>query len=125
MGGSAARGLLSNFTTIVTNTLIGLQDYSLHLSDLPNFQPSWAGTSGSVSVLSTAGGVVQNASIIGGLGGGGSEDGVAPGASAGPLTSTGNFTPSGSVGSINGSQTQTGFNIVQPSTVCNYIIRVG
>jgi len=127
MGGAAARGPLSNFVTTVTNALIGAQGVTLQRSDLPNFSPTFTGTAGTVNVTSNTGAYLESGSPIGVTSGGsgGAIAGQSGNSEFQAVGSSGTFTPSGTIASLNGNVTQTSPSVVQPSTIVNFIIRVG
>jgi microcystin-dependent protein len=101
----------------------GQQTYMMQRPDLPNVQPSFAGMSGTVNVLSSAGFVTGNA-LIGGVSGGSGNAEAPQNAAIQGVSSSGSFTPQGTVQSLNGGVTQTAMNNLPPLIVCNYIIRI-
>jgi microcystin-dependent protein len=97
----------------------GEQAVTMPRSALPNVAPSFAGTSGPVSVNTTLNNVAFGALVAG----------AGPGTGTfitgtGTITSTGSFTPAGTVQSLNGSVAQTPLVLLPPLIVCNYVIRV-
>lgn len=121
MGGAASPGLLTSIATGVKQLLgavFGADTYKMAQSDLPNVAPTFTGTPGTAT---STGLFVQNS---------GSE-GVSGGANTPALTVTpgttvvSNFTPAGTIASLNGNVTQTSQKICQPSMAVNFIIRIG
>jgi hypothetical protein len=103
----------------------GSERSSLLRSDLPNVSIPLVGTPGSLSVTSTIGTIVNSPAVQGINSGAGSNFGGLnnTGSGIGAVTSTGSFTPAGSI-SLNGGVTQTTFGNLQPSITANYIIKV-
>jgi microcystin-dependent protein len=102
----------------------GNQNVTIAQSGLPNIVPAFAGSTGTINVTS-AGNFGHANGLIGGVTTG-SGNAVAFDNSAvqSPVTSSGSFTPSGTVASINGNVTQTATKTVQVPIVCNYVIRI-
>jgi microcystin-dependent protein len=102
----------------------GSQNITIAQSGLPNIAPAFVGSSGTVNVTSS-GSFGRANGLLGGVNTG-SGNAVAFDNSAlqSPVTSNGSFTPSGTVSSINGNVTQTATKTIQPTIVCNYIIRI-
>jgi microcystin-dependent protein len=97
----------------------GSQNVLLPQSALSNVGLTFVGTPAVISVTSTTNNVASGALAAG----------AGPGTgtfitATGTITSTGSFTPAGSVSSINGGVTQTATELLQPSIVCNYIMRI-
>jgi microcystin-dependent protein len=134
MGGASSPGLLASISSgvkTVLNSIFGNDTKTLLGSDLPNFAPSFSGTTGTVSVSQnfTGAGLIGSASNgIGGIPTTSGNGFAAWGPNAYQVASispSGNFTPAGTVGSINGGVTQTAFGLSQPTKVVNWIIRIG
>lgn len=132
LGGATSAARLSNVISGGSTTLGnvgGEQTHTVAKAELPNFAPTFAGTQAAVSVNSVLNNVVF-ATVSSGnqgiqAGGSFSVSLLAPNtAGTGTAVSTGNFTPSGTVGSINGNVSQTAMNVTQPTIICNYIMRV-
>jgi microcystin-dependent protein len=102
----------------------GNQNITIAQSGLPNIAPAFAGVNGSINVTSS-GNFGHANGLVGGVNTG-SGNAVAFDNSGvqSLVTSSGSFTPSGSVASINGNVMQTATKTVQPTIVCNYIIRI-
>lgn len=117
MGGASARGLITNWTNTVLNTVIGVMNTVLVAANLPPYTPAGTIVNGAITTLSTA------ALAAYATGGGGNN--VGGGGSIGNFA-TNSFTSSQAtsffVGIAQGG-TSAAFNNVQPSTTCNYIIR--
>jgi hypothetical protein len=124
MGGATAPGLLTSIASgikTVFNGLFGADTKTLLRSDLPNVAPTFTGTSGSVSVTGSfsAPYIANNF-----------QTGTAPnpcsymGNTTYNVTCTGNFTPQGTVQSLNGNVTQTAIGTVGPSRTTGFIIRL-
>jgi microcystin-dependent protein len=97
----------------------GSQDIALPQSALPNAGLTFNGTPATITVTST----ISTVDI------GITQQGTGPGtgffvSGQGAITSTGSYTPSGFVDSMNGGVTQTATELLQPSIVCNYILRI-
>lgn len=124
MNGSAA-GRVTGGGAGIDGTLLGAaggaQTVTLAQVHLPNVAPAFTGINGGIVVNSTNNGVAINAGTSFSFGAGGL--GALTGNLANPLQSTGTFTPSGTVGSINPSGASP-FSAVQPGIVTNYIMRV-
>jgi microcystin-dependent protein len=121
MGGAASRAL-QTLTNTVLGTLIGLANNVLVLANLPpitSTNPTQA-----ITVATGNAGGTGNVSIGGVIN---SDDGVGggfthiSGAVVGSATSTGN----NAISVTSTGTTSTAVNNVQPSTTCNYIIRIG
>jgi hypothetical protein len=54
----------------------------------------------------------------------GDKNGILVGANAGTITSTGSFTPSGTVQSLNGGVSQTAMNVTQPTMLMTFYIKL-
>lgn len=97
------------------------QTVTMAQANMPNVTLA---VTGSLSVTSASSAVVQGTlGNTGFAGGGNAAQFFNPGATSGAITSTGSLA-SGVTASINGNTTQTAMNNVQPTIVCNYIIRV-
>lgn len=92
------------------------QIVTLQRSDLPNVQPTFTGSSSSVSG-STSSNVVTGSNLVGGIAGSSGNAEAPQNATIGPVAVTGTVTPQGTVQSLNGGVTQTGHPNVQPSQV--------
>jgi microcystin-dependent protein len=99
----------------------GNQNQNIAQNQLPNVAPTFTGTTTTVTVSSTRGDVAVG--VSGSSTGGGQFSFNAPAAFT-SVSSNGAFTPVGTVGSINGGVAQAGLINVQPTIVCNYIIRI-
>lgn len=122
MGGVAA-GRLTSTTFGSSPTTIGdaggNQNYTILKSDLPNVVPTFSGTPGvatsSTVYISTLGNVSAQ-----------SGSGVIPFNSIGTQSQvSANYTPAGTISSINGNVTQTSIITVSPGMVVNKIIYAG
>lgn len=116
MGGVASRGL-HTLTNTVLGTLIGLANTVLVLANLPPYTPSGTIVNGAITL--TLNGFVGTGSN--GIQSGGSFSGCTS-----PVSASGSATQSAS--SFNGvaqGGTSAAVNNVQPSTTCNYILRIG
>lgn len=121
MKASTASRLTSSYfggDSTVLGAVGGNEKQTLTQGQLPAVSPTFTGTPGTVSVTS-------NRSDVN-LGGG--TPGVSSGglfyqlnAALGSLTSTGSFTPQGTISSLGSGQAHP---IVQPTIICNYILRV-
>jgi microcystin-dependent protein len=94
----------------------GGQSYALQRSDLPNVSPTFTGTNQTWNTNSFR--VAGNATGTGYNSGGNTT------AQGDGSTAAVNITPAGTVQSLNGNVAQTNIATVQPTIVCNYIIRV-
>jgi microcystin-dependent protein len=122
MGGTDAarlRNVISGGSITIGN-VGGEQTHMIARSELPNVSPTFTGSAGTVTVTSVQSNISYNS--FGTLNG--DKNGILVGANAGTITSTGSFTPSGTVQSLNGGVSQTAMNVTQPTIMCNYIIRV-
>lgn len=124
MNGSAA-GRVTTAGSSIDGTVLGAsggaQSVTLAQVNLPNVVPVFTGINAGILVNSLNNQVAINAGTSFAFGAGGL--GALTGNVASPLQSTGTFTPSGTVGSINPSGASP-FSAVQPSVICNYLIRV-
>lgn len=111
--GGAGAGL----TARTVGHSLGSETLTLQRSDLPNVQPTFTGTSGTVTVNSQFANVVLS-------NGGGQTLGGGVGVSPTTLTSTGTFTPQGTVQSLNGGVTQTNPSVMMPSTAWNVMLKL-
>jgi microcystin-dependent protein len=115
MGGVASRAL-HTLTNTVLGTLFGLANTTLLTANLPAYTPA-----GSVSVTSTISNIVRGATVNTFVQSGITSVTLGNGTdySSAAVTSTGSLsgTPQGG--------TSTAINNVQPSTTCNYILRIG
>jgi len=125
MGGAAAPGLLTSIASgvkDVMHALFGADTRVIARSDLPNVAPTFAGTAGTVNVSGTVNAYTATNTFNTGTAPNpcnyGSNGSVA-------FSASGSFTPSGSVGSINGGVTQTSTSLMQPSRAVGWIIRLG
>lgn len=120
MGGTAAGRL----TTVITGTSLGYPGGTELHTLTPAQLPSITSTNSSqaISVSSTVGNIPYNTTNSGNTGSGGSFNGpyFASSISIGTITSTGNNSISVTSTGTNGSS----HNNVQPTIICNYIIRV-
>ncbi len=137
MSGSAAGVVTAAFYGTNPDSLGangGAQSTTLSQSALPNtgiaLTGTLAGTPGGVSVTSSVSTVFQTPSVINtssGVGGAGFDGGQNSSSSISAITSTGSFTPAGSVSgttsSINGGVAQTAFSQIQPSVTIDWIIK--
>lgn len=119
MGGATSRGLLTGITTSLITTLgslFGVDKVSLGLTNLPSIPLSVSGT---VSVTSNRqyGEDGSDVSHITPAGGGGTSVAAS---NAAYVSSSGSATLTGTAGG-----SATAFEVVQPSTLVNYIIRIG
>jgi microcystin-dependent protein len=119
----AADGGSGNMPGVGLNTPGGIPGASsvIALSQIPNYAPAFTGTQGvlNVSTLSTS---VAFGPFVVSVQLGASGYNVVSGGSQVP--STGVFTPSGSVGSINGGQSQVALNTAMPYRGVNKILRI-
>jgi microcystin-dependent protein len=124
MGAVADRGLLSAATygALLTTlgSLFGIATKTLLRSDLPNVAPTFFGTIISGLGISLAAPPLTSSGQTASAGAGAGNTGSAF-SNRGTVD---NFTPSGTIQDINGAVTQTTFGIVQPSTTCNFILRL-
>ena len=128
MGGTAS-GRVTAASGGIDGTTVGAtgggQTCTMQRSDMPNIAPSFTGQAGTVNVTSNDGKSYVAGSLVGVTSGGGG--GAAPastGASSGTVSSSGSFTPAGSVQSLNGGVTQTPMKTMPPSIVVPYLIRI-
>ena len=102
----------------------GSQSVTIAQSGLPNIAPAFVGSAGTINVTST-GNFAHANGLVGGVNtGSGNAVAFDNSAAQSPVTSSGSFTPSGTIASINGNVTQAATKTVQPTIVCNYIIRI-
>lgn len=126
MGGAASPGLLASISSSIKAVLagiFGLDTYTQAQSDLPNVKPAFTGIAGELVVGST-GDFLSGTGVIGGVAGASGPGDATTGGALGGVTSSGTFTPSGTVASINGNVTQTAMPTHQPSQTTNFIIRI-
>jgi microcystin-dependent protein len=127
MGGSAS-GRITSASGGIDGTTIGAtgggQTYTMQRSDLPNVQPTFTGSSATISVTGNQSNVVASNSVIGGVSGGSGPAQAPENTSLITPTASGVFTPSGSVQSLNGGVAQTSMKTIPPAIVVPYIVRV-
>lgn len=126
MGGTAANRITSAGSGVAATVLGangGAQNVNIAQSGLPNVAPAFTGSAGAVNVAST-GNVVIGSGLIGGVQGGTGPAEAPENTIIGSVASSGSFTPSGTVGSINGNVTQTPTIIMPPWIGCNRILRI-
>jgi microcystin-dependent protein len=127
MGGTAS-GRVTSASGGIDGTTAGAtgggQTYTMQRSDMPNVAPTFTGTTGTVSVTSNDGKSYVAGSLVGVGSGGGGAVAPATGGTAGTVSSSGSFTPAGSVQSFNGGVTQTPIKTMPPAIVVPYLIRV-
>lgn len=114
-GTSAARlsSVISGGGSTVLGATGGAQTNTIAKANLPNFAPAFVGIQGAVNVTSNRGDIgfaQQGINVSAG-------SSLFPTSSAGAVTSAGLFTPSGTVGSINGGVTQQVMGITQPTSI--------
>lgn len=115
MGGTSANRLTNADDGLNGDTLGatgGVETQVLVTANLPPYTPA-----GSVTVASTVGNVVRADGVVDGTTGPGSADALAS-ASLNDITSTGTL-----AGTAQGG-TSTAFGVVQPTIICNYILRI-
>jgi microcystin-dependent protein len=119
MGGVSSRGL-QTLTNTVLGTLFGLANVVLTTLNLPPYTPAGAIANGAITINQST---IPNAAALSGnnTGGGGGPFGAIANAIA-PLTAS--EASSTFTGSAQGGLSAP-VNNVQPSTTCNYIIRIG
>lgn len=125
MNGSAAGRVTGGGAGIDGTTLGaagGAQTVTLASANLPNIAPTFTGINGALSVTTLNSNIAVNSTSSFTFGSGGVA--AITGTVVANLTSSGNFTPSGTISSINGGVTQTAVNNLPPGIVCNYLIRV-
>lgn len=127
MGGTAS-GRITSAIGGIDGTTIGAtgggQTYTMVRSDLPNIAPTFTGTAGTVNVTGNQGNIIESSALVGGITAGGGSFLALQGATQITPTASGSFTPSGSVGSINGGVPQTNMKTMPPAIIVPYIIRV-
>ena len=123
MGGTSASRLSNVISggSITIGNVGGEQVHTIARGELPNVSPTFTGSAGTVTVTSVQSQIPFNS--FGTLNG--DKNGILVGANAGTITSTGSFTPSGTVQSLNGGVSQTAMNVTQPTMICNYILYAG
>lgn len=114
MGAVASRAL-QTLTNTVLGALIGVANYALTVANLPTITSSGSNT---ISVSSTD--TLNEGSVLSSMSGSGGAQLVYVGGTSGHETSTGTNTVT--VASTGTSDTP--LSLVQPSTTCNYIIRL-
>jgi microcystin-dependent protein len=124
MGGTSASRLSNVISggSVTLGNVGGEQTHTIARSELPNVAPTFTGTQGTVNVTSTDGAAFISQPIGISVSTGGS---ASAGTGFSIVHSSGNFTPSGTVSSINGNVSQTAMNVTQPSMICNYILYAG
>jgi microcystin-dependent protein len=126
MGGTAS-GRITSASGGIDGTTAGAtgggQTYTMQRSDMPNVAPTFTGTAGTVNV-SSSGNVVTAGSLIGGVNGSTGNAEAPQNASIGSVASSGSFTPSGTIQSLNGGVTQTSMKTMPPAIIVPYLIRV-
>lgn len=127
MGGTAS-GRITSASGGIDGATVGAtgggQTYTMQRSDLPNVAPTFTGSAGTVSVTSNDGKSYVAGSLVGVAGGGGGAVAPATGGTAGTVSSSGSFTPAGTVQSLNGGVTQTLMKIMPPAIIVPYLLRV-
>ncbi len=127
MGGTAA-GRVTSASGGIDGTTVGAtgggQAYTMLRSDLPNVAPAFTGIAGTVSVTGNQGNMLTSSAIVGGITAGGGSYLALQNASQIVPTASGSFTPSGTVGSLNGSVTQTAMKTMPPTIIVPYIVRI-
>jgi microcystin-dependent protein len=124
MGTAASPGLLASISAglkAALGGLFGTDTVTLARTDLPNVAPTFTGSAGTVNVTSTRGDVDVAGSA---LSTGGGQFGFNTVGTTTFISSTGSFTPAGTVQSLNGGVTQTATANTQPSRAVNFIIRI-
>lgn len=124
MGGTAAERLTtpgSGVNGTALGATGGAESHTLTAAQLPVITPTFAGTTGIVSVTSAANNLVFGSGLSRHQAGGSAAFGVID-AALGAVTSSGNFTPSGTVSSFGAGAAH---NNTQPTLVCNYLLYVG
>lgn len=124
MGGTAS-GRVTSASGGVDGTTIGAtggnQNYTQQRSDLPNVQPTFTGTAGTVNVSGSLTGASANATYNTGTAG--NPCTYSPNTTLG-FSASGSFTPQGSVQSLNGNVTQTAMKVMPPTIIVPYLIRI-
>jgi microcystin-dependent protein len=129
MGGSASSRITSAFAGFDPTQIGaagGAQSVTLTAAQLPTITPTFSGTAATINVTQNNGyspiNPSSNTAVSAQLGS--SVMGIiatTPGATVGQITSSGSYTPAGSVSSFGSG---TAHSNLQPLIVCNYIIRV-
>jgi microcystin-dependent protein len=100
----------------------GTQNQNIAQNQLPNVAPGFTGALTGFSGTSSGISVPLTSSLFAGTGGGTGPAVISN--TVGAVTVSGVLTPNGSVGSINGNVSQNGLIMVQPTIICNYIMRI-
>jgi microcystin-dependent protein len=126
MGGTAS-GRITSASGGIDGTTAGAtgggQTYTMQRSDMPNVAPTFTGQTGTVNVSSSSSFVTGNA-LTGGIAGSSGNADAPQNASIIGVSSSGSFTPSGIIQSVNGGVTQTSMKTMPPAIVVPYIIRI-
>lgn len=130
MGGTDAGRLTASYfgtSATVLGAAGGSESQTLTQAQLPTITPSFVGTAATLNVSQNNGYSPINPSSNTPISGapGGSLIGIlatTPGATVGLVTSSGSYTPAGSVSSFGSGNAH---NNVQPTMICNYILYAG
>jgi microcystin-dependent protein len=117
MGGTSPRALIGNYTVLTCNAVVGTATSTIATTNLPAYTP--AGSLSVTSTVSTIGLFNGGLASVGAITGGSTYTvGNGTSVSASSVTSNGTLTGTAQGG------VSTPLNILQPSTVCNYILRI-
>ncbi|WP_022722867.1 hypothetical protein [Rhodopseudomonas sp. B29] len=126
--GSTASGRLSLSSFGTYPTYLGANggsDYRTIARDqLPNVSPTFSGSSGLVNVTSSGGSYVQGGVVNTSLNGAGTLVGISTYYNSGYVGSSGYFTPSGTVESLNGGVSQRNLYTVQPTVLMTIYLKL-
>jgi hypothetical protein len=115
-------------SVLALGATVGTKDKTLERANLPNVAPTFTGSVGTVDVDQDDGYSAVNPSsstfVTAQTGGGvGGVVGGTPGTTVKAISSSGSFTPAGTVESINGGVAQTAVEIVQPTVGVRFIFK--
>lgn len=122
--GAGARGVLTSTYFGTSPTVLGAaggtQAQTIAQNNLPNISPTFTGNAGTVSVFSDSS---QIASFAGAVSASTGSNFTAPTIGVN-VHSTGSFTPTGSISSINGGVAQQGMGMLQPTRLATIYLKL-
>jgi microcystin-dependent protein len=122
MGNTSAgrlSGVISGGSTSLGN-VGGAQTNTVAQSNLPNISPTFTGNNGVVSVASNLSDWARGFTTVAT----GTNSSMSAPTTASQILSTGNFTPTGTISSINGGVTQTAMGITQPTMTMTFYLKL-
>ena len=126
MGNSAAGRLGAFFANATTlGAAGGVAGMTLAQNQLPNVTPAFSGSATTINVTSSVNNILTG-TIAGTQLSSGSGQGTATGSgfASNQVGSSGPFTPTGTVSSINGNVGQVGFGLISPRKLCTFYLKL-